>query len=176
MKNFKKFLGLVIVFTIISFVTSLIILFSQTHQSQMITALFVLAGFNMVLITFNLLVRKSHYFKHYFLSNFNIFSAKLNKQFEVEIPADLAFEIIKEVIAGSGFKLITENKEKMELLAISKPGWKSWGENIYFTVKENSGVTIVGFASAALFQVYSWGKNEENYSLFFQKLEDSFTV
>ncbi len=141
-----------------------------------ITVLYALAGLIAIMLTFNLLVRRSPYFKPYFLSKINIFSAKSSKKFEVDIPTDLAFDKIKEVIAQSRFKLITEDRNKLEILTISKISWRSWGETIYFTLEETVGKTLVKFDSAALFQIYSWGKNEDNYKVFFEKLEDSFTI
>ncbi len=138
--------------------------------------LFILAAFNLILLSFNLLARKSIALKPYFLSPYNVFSAKYSKEFKVDIPAHLAFDKILEVIAESGFKLITQDKEQLQILAVSSMGFKSWGENIYFSLKEVNGSTVVQFNSAALFQIYTWGKNEDNYSLFFKKLEESFII
>lgn len=145
-------------------------------SSGNMAVIYSLAIINIFILSFNLFVRRLIAFKPYFLSRFNIFSAKFNKEFKVEISADLAFDKILEVIADSGFKLIVADKERLEILAISKLGWKSWGENIYFTLKEIDEGTLISFDSAALFQMYTWGKNEENYTVFFGKLEESFTI
>lgn len=136
----------------------------------------VLASINLVVLSFNLIVRKKLKFKDYFLSPFNIFSAKFSKDFEVEIPAELAFDKIVEVIAESGFQLITADREQMQILAIARMGIRSWGENVYFSFVEQGEKTLVQFNSAALFQIYTWGKNEQNYSVFFNRLEHSFTI
>jgi hypothetical protein len=151
---------------------SVVILFGSKNLVLM-TAL---ASVNLVFLSFNLIVRKKISFKPYFLSPYNIFSAKYSKDFEVEIPADLAFDKIVEVIAESGFKLVTADRERMQILAIASMGMQSWGENIYFGFEELGNKTIVKFNSAALFQIYTWGKNEKNYSVFFTQLEDSFTI
>lgn len=151
----------------------LIIIFFGSNNLDLMIAL---ASVNLVIFSFNLIVRKNISFKPYFLSPYNIFSAKYSKDFEVEIPADLAFDKIVEVIAESGFKLITADRERMQILAIASMGMKSWGENIYFGFEEAGDKTIVKFNSAALFQIYTWGKNEKNYSVFFTQLEDSFTI
>lgn len=158
-------------FVAIFFITTFVIL-----MNGKLLALYIWAGFNAVLLTFNLLVRRSLAFKPWFLSKFNIFSANFSREFEVEIPADLAFDKILEVAAESGFKLAKADKDKLEILAISTTSWKSWGENIYFKIEENAGQTVVRFDSAAIFGIYTWGKNEDNYSVFFEKLEDSFTI
>lgn len=135
-----------------------------------------LACLTVLVFGFNLLVRKSLYFKPYFLSKINVFSAQSGNKFVVDIPVDLAFDKIKEVIAESHFKLITEDRNKLELLAISKISWSSWGETIYFTLEESGNKTLVKFDSVALFQVYTWGKNDDNCTLFSEKLENSFTI
>ena len=140
------------------------------------TMIFSLALINIIILSFNLLARRSLAFKTYFLSRLNIFSAHFGKKFEVEIPAELAFGKILEVIDDSGLKLVTADKDKLEILAISKLSWKSWGENIYFSLKDTGENTLINFDSAALFQIYTWGKNEDNYAVFLRKLEDSFTI
>lgn len=145
-------------------------------SSGSMAVIYSLAIINFIIFSFNLLVRRLIAFKPYFLSRFNIFSANFNKEFEVDISADLAFAKILEVIADSGFKLVTADKDKLEILAISKLGWKSWGENIYFTFKGIGESTLISFDSAALFQMYTWGKNEDNYTVFFRKLDESFTI
>jgi len=168
--RFIKHLLVIAVIFIIIFVSK-----DSSHDSHM-TILYALAGINVVLICFNLAVRCSLAFKPYFLSPFNIFSAHFKKEFDVEIPADLAFDKIREVIDESGFKQITADKDRLEILAIARPGFRSWGENVYFTLTESGSHTRVRFDSAALFQLYTWGKNEDNYSAFFKKLDDSFTI
>jgi hypothetical protein len=150
-----------------------VVIFFGSKNSVLMTAL---ASVNLVFLSFNLIVRKKISFKPYFLSPYNIFSAKYSKDFEVEIPADLAFDKIVEVIGESGFKLVTADRERMQILAIASMGMQSWGENIYFGLEEVGDKTIVKFNSAALFQIYTWGKNEKNYSVFFAQLEDSFTI
>jgi hypothetical protein len=105
-----------------------------------------------------------------------MFSAKFSKEITVDIPADLAYDKVIEVIEESGFNLIVADKEKLEILAVSKTSWKSWGENIYFLLEGMDSGTTIKFNSAALFQIYTWGKNEDNYKAFFQKLEESFTI
>lgn len=139
-------------------------------------AMYSFAGIMAIVFTFNLCVRRSLYFKPYFLSKFNIFSAKSGSRFEIDIPVDLAFDKIKEVIADSPLKLIKADRNKHEILAISNISFSSWGENIYFSFEEIENRTIVKFDSAALFQIYTWGKNETNYKVFSEKLEQSFTI
>lgn len=141
-----------------------------------LSALKVLAVFNVALLVFHLLVRKSLAFKPYFLSRFNLFSANFHQEFQVEIPAELAFEKICEVVAANGFKLVVVSKDRMEVLAIAGTSWKSWGENIYFRLYSAGDTTMVRFDSAALFQIYTWGKNEDNYRMFFKQLDDSFII
>ena len=129
-----------------------------------------------IIFSFNILVRKSLYFKPYFLSKINIFSAKFNSKFQVDIPVDLAFDKIKEVIEESRLKLIIADKDKLEMLAISNISFSSWGETIYVSFEGTGNRTLVKFDSAALFQMYTWGKNEDNSKVFSEKLENSFII
>ena len=164
MKNLKNTLLLVLL-TVVIFLLSI---YGK--------GIYILAGINICFVSFNLIVRKSLKFKPYFLSKFNFFSANFNKEIIVELPADLVFEKILEVIDESGFKLVTADKEKLEILAVSQTSWKSWGENIYFSLVERNDLTTIHFDSAGLFAISTWGKNEDNYRAFFDNLEESFTI
>lgn len=135
------------------------------------------AVFSLITFTFHLIVRKYISFKPYFLSPYNLFSAKVHKEFIIDIPRDLVFHKLKESIEASKFKLTYDDPEKLQMLAISKTSWKSWGENIYFSLQESgNNDTLVVFDSAALFQIYTWGKNEDNYTKFINELEQSLTI
>lgn len=158
---------------------SLLILLLIIAASLMVNSevLIVWAIFSLITFSFHLVVRKYNSFKSYFLSPYNLFSAKVHKEFIIDIPKDLVFHKLKEVIEASKFKLTYEDPEKLQLLAISKMSWKSWGENIYFSLQESgNNETLVIFDSAALFQVHTWGKNEDNYTKFINSLEQALTI
>ena len=54
--------------------------------------------------------------------------------------------------------------------------FKSWGENIYIDFQEDDGKTIMNFCSATISQIYSWGKNEQNYDQLVQNIEESLII
>jgi len=125
---------------------------------------------------FNLIVRKSLTFKNYFTSKYNLLTAKVWMEKSYDIPKELMFEKIKEVIDDSNFELIEADNDKFEILAISKITFKSWGENLYISFEARGVETIMKFCSATLFQVSSWGKNEKNYTDLLNEIESSLTV
>ena len=54
--------------------------------------------------------------------------------------------------------------------------FKSWGENIYIDIEEREpGKTKINIISTAL-QVYTWGKNEQNFDKMVLEIEDSLIV
>ena len=134
--------------------------------------LFLIAGF----FVFNLIIRKSLSFKNYFTSRYNLLTTKVHSKKVYDIPKELLFEKIIEVINNSDFRLIEIDKEKFEILAISTITFISWGENLYISFETKGNETIMRFCSSTLFQIYSWGKNEKNYDDLLNEIENSLIV
>ena len=138
----------------------------------LIITILIILGF----FIFNLVIRKSLLFKNYFTSRFNLLTSKIRFEKEFDIPQELMFDKIVEVINDSTFKLVQADKERFEILAITKISWISWGENLYISFETNEGKTIMKLCSVTLFQITSWGKNEKNYNELIQEIENSLTV
>ncbi|WP_027420890.1 hypothetical protein [Crocinitomix catalasitica] len=168
MKNLKH----IAAFIAIGFVAGGITYLLKPYYPIKFIVLFLFIGFFIV----NILIRKSLIFKKYFTSQYNFLTSKIESKHTYDIPIDLMFEKAIEVISNSQFKLVDTNKETMEVLAISKISFKSWGENIYLRFEPNGDKSIMYFCSTTLFQSYSWGKNESNNSVLFNEIEASLTV
>lgn len=139
---------------------------------KVMTYLFLIVGF----FIFNLIIRNSLSFKSYFTSRYNLLTAKFRSEKSYDIPKKLMFEKIIEVINHSDFKLIETDENKLEILAISKITFKSWGENLYFSFEAKGSETIMKFCSSTLLQIYSFGKNEKNYQDLLNKIESSLII
>ena len=168
MKTFKHILVAVFIMLISVLMTH----YLKPNNPIMIVFLFLISGF----FIFNLIIRKSLSFKNYFTSPYNLITTKVRYQKSYDIPKDLMFEKIIEVINNSNFKLVETNKEKLEILAISSLTFKSWGENLYISFETNGNKTIMKFCSTTLFQMYSWGKNEKNYDDLLNNIESSLII
>lgn len=124
----------------------------------------------------HLVIRKSLRFKGYFTSPLNILTSKYKQTLTLDFEADLAFDKLVEVLEASPFRLVEGNAERRVLLATSSLSWRSWGENLYIELEPNGSQTVMKFCSVTLFQVYSWGKNEDNIAALLREIEDSLTV
>lgn len=144
----------------------------KPNNPIMMTFLFLTVGF----FIFNLIIRKSLSFKSYFTSRYNLFTTKVRSEKSYDIPKELMFEKIIEVINHSDFKLVETDENKFEILAISKITFKSWGENLYINFETKGNETIMKFCSSTLFQMYSWGKNEKKYDDLLNEIESSLIV
>jgi hypothetical protein len=127
-------------------------------------------------LVFNIVVRKSLSFKNYFTSPYNKLSSKVWSEKEYDIPKDLLYEKIIEVVKDSDLKLIKTDSNNHEILAFTRISLRSWGENIYISFESKGDKTIMKTCSTSLFQVTSWGKNKNNSELLFRAIEDSLTV
>ncbi|PKG41684.1 hypothetical protein [Psychroflexus sp. MES1-P1E] len=137
-----------------------------------IITIFLIAGF----FIFNLVIRKSLFFKNYFTNQYNILTSKVHSEKTFDISKELMFEKIIEVINDSKFRLIEADKDRFEILVITPISFRSWGENLYINFETRGNETVMIFCSVTLFQIYSWGKNEENLTDLFNEIESSLTV
>ncbi len=125
---------------------------------------------------FNMAVRRKLSYKEYFTSPSNILTSKSRVDRTYDIPVDLMYEKLKEVIDDSSFNLTDFNAQKHEILATSKISFWSWGENLYLSMVPDGQQTKVTFISATFFQVYAWGKNDRNLDSVVEEIEDSLTI
>jgi hypothetical protein len=130
----------------------------------------------LVFFILNLMLRKSLSLKRYFLSPFNLLTAKEKSEQICDIPKDLLFDKIIEVINDSGFKLARADKSRHTILATARISWKSWGENIYIDLEESEQGTRMKFRSVTFFQIYSWGKNRKNCDDLQEAIDQSLTI
>jgi hypothetical protein len=128
------------------------------------------------LLLFNLAVRYSLAFKGYFTSRFNPFTAKIYTKKSSDIPPDLLFDKLAEVIRDSSFRLVRADKESFTILATASISLKSWGENLYISLSSDGDNTTIHFWTATVFQIVSWGKNASNLEELFAAFEASLTV
>src|SRR5690554_4227285 len=166
MKNLKEYvIPIVLILSI-----PLIINYMETSVLKYVSAIIIL------FFLFNIVVRKSLLFKKYLTSPYNITTTKDEYVKEVDIPKDLLFEKIIEVINDSKLNIAKSDKDTYEILATSGLNLHSWGENIYFTFESKDDKTIVKCSSVTLFQMTSWGRNKKNINRFFTQLDNSLTI
>lgn len=125
---------------------------------------------------FNLVIRKSLSFKRYFTSKYNLLTSKVHAEKTFDIPKELMFEKLIEVINDSKFKLIEADQDAFEILAFTPISFKSWGENLYVSLETKGDKTTMKYCSSTLFQIYSWGKNEKNFADLLKEIESSLTI
>jgi hypothetical protein len=133
---------------------------------------FLVGGF----LLFSIIVRRNIHFKPYFTSKYNFLTSKVRHQKQIDLPKDILFEKLREVLTEAGFTIRYADKAAGSLLATSKISFYSWGENIYLDLEEKNGITKVEFCSACLFGVTSWGRNEKNYEHLFDTFDNLLTI
>lgn len=144
----------------------------EDQDPLFITITLLLLGF----FIFNLAIRKSLAYKSYFTSPYNFLTAKFRSELTYDIPKELMFEKVLEVINGSKFKLADVDKDRFEILATASMTAFSWGENLYISFDGSGDRPTLKVCSATFFQVHSWGRNEKNYEYLMQEIEASLTI
>ena len=166
MKNIKHILAI----TSIVVISWLNIKYPNSHT------LIVVGGFLTVVLIFNYSIRKKIRYKSYFLNPWNfLVSAQFSNQ-NTEISSELMYEKMLEVVRDLNYQVQNSNLLKKSIFITTPISFKSWGENIYIDIDEtNSGKSIINITSASL-QVYSWGKNKQNFDKLILEIEESLII
>ena len=86
------------------------------------------------------------------------------------------YEKMLEVVRDLNYQVQNSNLLKKSIFITTPISFKSWGENIYIDIDEtNSGKSIINITSASL-QVYSWGKNKQNFDKLILEIEESLII
>jgi hypothetical protein len=125
---------------------------------------------------FNMIARKSLLFKPYFTSKYNFMLECQKENFRYDLSKDLMFAKLIELVNDSSLKLAQHNEENGQILATTSLSFKSWGENIYFTLVQKDTYTEVTIEMTTISQVSSWGKNRANYKTILNQFEESLTI
>lgn len=131
----------------------------------------------LLLLLLNFILRKSLYYKSWFLSTMNFLLAKKTKVFTSEIPQELLFKKLLSVVEESEFKLLDSDSETKEILVATGVNFLTWGENIYVEFKQvKEELVEVKVTSVTIFGSHSFNRNEGNYQSFYNAFEESLTI
>jgi hypothetical protein len=93
-----------------------------------------------------------------------------------EISPGLMYEKMLEVVQDSNYRERDSNPLKKSIFLTTPISLKSWGGNIYIDINEsNLGKSTIKITSVAL-QVYSWGKNQQNFEKLILEIEESLII
>jgi hypothetical protein len=131
------------------------------------------------IIIFNCLIGRFAWSKPYFMSRYNILSAKIRHQQEFDIPMQLLFEKLMEAIPIMGLEILHRDEKNGKIFASTK-SWKTIGENIYISLTEVNDKTTLDFCSVSIFSL--WGsahseeRNERHYKDLIQEIDKSLVI
>jgi hypothetical protein len=132
------------------------------------------------LLIFNSMVGKFVWSKPYFMSPYNLMSAKVRHKEEFDLPKQLLFEKLMEVIPVIGFKIKHSDEMNGNIFANKSISWPSYGENIYISLTEVNDKTTLDFCSASIFSGFAFNlseeRNERNYKDLIHEFEKSLVI
>ena len=170
MRNVKNLLVIILLVVFAALLTS----YNRLKPDSSFVELLAIA---MILVfLFNLVARNFPFFEPYFVSKWNLFISSTSRSIRTQIPEGLVLDKLKEVLEENKFKVKSMDAAAMKLLATTGITWKSWGENIYITVVRSGNEVTITFTSVALFQLYTWGKHDDNFNRFYTSFEESLTI
>ena len=124
----------------------------------------------------NIIIRKYHWSKDYFIHPLIFLTEHVEYSKKYDLSQKLLFDKIFEVIDNSNYKVIYVYKNKMEINAITKTTFSSWGENFYIYFHEEKTKTKMIIHSVTVYQITSWGKNQRNINNFINHIDSSLII
>lgn len=85
-------------------------------------------------------------------------------------PYDEIFEASLRTIKQLDWKLISKDRRAGEIKAQTGTTLRSWGEDVSIDVFREATGSTISVLSEAPFQLFDWGKNEENERAFHVEL------
>lgn len=129
------------------------------------------------LLILNLALRKKIRYKSWFTSSIQFIIEKELKSEESDIPIELLYEKLLEVVNESEFKLLDKDDKNYRLLLGTSVNFWTWGENIYIDlIQTKDDSTKVEMTFVTLFGNTSWNRNHQHYSSFMSSFEASLTI
>ncbi|MFT5723395.1 MAG: photosystem I reaction center subunit XII [Bacteroidia bacterium] len=125
---------------------------------------------------FNLIVRNRSSMKNYFTSKYNFSTVKYRSTIESDIPKDLVFQKLMEVLESSSLKIRNTNPGLLEFFATSRTTIWSWGENVYIKLEEHQGKTQIVFCITTIFGILSMGRIEEHAKEILNSFEEALII
>lgn len=129
-----------------------------------------------LIFVFNFMIRNNANFQSYFTSRYNFLTSKYKASISSDLPKELMFQKMIEVVENSKLKLVSVDESTSKIFATKGLSWQSWGENIYIDFEEKKNETKMNFTSTTVVGIVSWGRNEKNYSGLLSNYEESLTI
>lgn len=147
---------------------------SYTFNSPLLGLLVFIIPVTVLII--NLSLRKKLTSKSWFLSHLNFFSIRVKRDILSDIPKDLLFEKLKEVVNESNFHVFDSDESSQQILIGTKTNFWSWGENIYVSISEDEAQSLISFTSVSLYGNNFLNAGEKHFSIFQESFEQSLTI
>lgn len=168
---------------IVLMVSSFAYQFLEDNHIVIIVAFFALGWwfFSLLMQKFNFVVSENARFKLYFISKYNILTSKIRRVQEIDLPKDLLFKKLIEILPRAGF-IIKQSDEKHGTIHAITPITKMvMGEIIYISLAEVNGKSMLEFYSVSIFSGYNFRhilkeRNERNFKKLIQEYEESLII
>jgi hypothetical protein len=147
---------------------------SYTFNSPLLGLLVFIIPVTVLIINLNL--RKRLTSKSWFLSNLNFFSIKVKRDILSDIPKELLYEKLKEVVNESNFHVFDIDESSQQILIGTKTNFWSWGENIYVSILDDETQSLISFSSVSLYGNNFLNTGEKHFSTFQESFEQSLTI
>jgi hypothetical protein len=131
---------------------------------------------------FNLMVRESELFKPYFTSRYNPLTSKIRRVHEIDLPKELLFKKLIEIMPRIGFIIKHSDEKKGTIHAITPITEIVMGEIIYISLTDVNDKSMLEFYSSSIsppglnHRYILRERNERNYKKLLQEYEESLII
>jgi hypothetical protein len=130
---------------------------------------------------FNFAVRGNVRYKPYFISRYNILTSKIRRVREIDLPKELLFKKLIEIMPRIGFEIKHSDEKNGTIHAITPIREIIRGEIIYVSLTDINGKSMLEFYSTSIISEPTFSsiyrdRNELNYNNFFREFENSLVI
>jgi hypothetical protein len=130
---------------------------------------------------FNFVVSGYSRFKPYFTSRYNILTSKIRRVHEIDLPKELLFKKLIEIMPHVGFIIKHSDEQRGTIHAVTPITKIVMGEIIYISLTEVNGKSMLEFYSTSIspgfdFKYILRERNERNFKKFLQEYEESLII
>ena len=130
-----------------------------------------------IIIIINLSIRKKLASKKWLLSKLNFFSIIVKRDIHSDIPKDLLFKKLIEVVKESDFNVFDIDEASQQILIGTRTNFWTWGENIYVSILDNkTNQSLISFTSVSLYGNNFLNTGEKHFNTFQESFEQSLTI
>lgn len=124
---------------------------------------------------FNRIARHYSWSRSIFESRLNIYTSIYTDHMIIDLPLDDSYDKFLEVIENTELRIQKSDTKTHQIVALTRAGWTTVGENLYFKFTQKGEKTKLQFQSVS-FKIFDRNTHIKNLHAIINQFEESLTI